>query len=185
MTHDMEQLTGVLGATKEKEKWDCPYCNASFDDHRKKTMHCRMTHPEKPIPHLSPEQQLARKREYNRRNRMRNIKKGLTGAGKARTRSKGTGYVPHSLTKQYKRETYLRQKARYKAAGLTSQGRIPAASSRRKMSMAQQARRRRELLNGISAPQEQPQPIDPMGEAAKAIIVAAQVLRSVSVGLKL
>lgn len=90
---------------------------------------------------------------------------------------------------------------RMKAAGLSSTGKPYKMKSRRGINAiqhAQKMRRQRErrekenqrLLNGAAvSPQRDPfdpdKPQDNLGESARAIIMAAQVLRSVSVGLKL
>jgi hypothetical protein len=141
-------------------------------------------------PMLTEAEKLQRKRLYNKQLREANIAKGLTGAGKPRKRPfrPRTASVPHYQTKAYRRDIYRRQVERYRQRGLNASGkpyRRISAAGKRSIAKAQKLRREREKaqLNGMTAPQAAP--TDSIGESARAILVAAQVLRSVSVGLKL
>lgn len=78
-----------------------------------------------------------------------------------RNKGKRRAKYPSEQSK-YKRAYYLKAKARNKSKGLNSRG-YP-------------------YRNGIAP---QPQPTDHMADAARAIMLAAQVLRSVSIGMKL
>ena len=65
-----------------------------------------------------------------------------------------------------------------------------ALERRRRISKALKARwkhRREKIQNGLTLPAQstEPSPVDNIGDAAKAIIMAAQVLRAVSIGMKL
>jgi hypothetical protein len=199
-------LTAVLTQSEDKP-YPCTYagCGRGFDSPQALSMHTVRMHTHRfPIRKTKAQAQEA-KRELNRRIRERNIAKGLTGGGKPRkvpyrphpNRRVGitVGGVAPSQTKEYKRQVYLRQVARYKRQGLNAQGKPYAAKHITKKGMrnilkAQKLRREREQmqkishLNGVTAPVAEPA-TDTIGESARAILVAAQVLRSVSVGLKL
>lgn len=175
---DMEayrQHEGVLAQTKRKRfACDYPSCGRSFDSPQGLSMHKVRVHTHRfgRNPMKTREQILQGKRDYNKRLRQRNIAMGLTSSGQPRKMPlrKSPAKVPPYKSKAYKRKSYLKQAARFRAMGLTTQGRIPVRA------------KRNALLNGVAEPQPE---TDAMGESARAIIVAAQVLRSVSLGLKL
>lgn len=103
-----------------------------------------------------------------------------------------------SETVEYRRQKYKERAEKYHKQGLTSQGK-PFKNSAVSLGMrkafskkhkanpkaSQIARRQREagLLNGATTTPEQQ--TDNMGDSARAIIMAAQVLRAVSLGIKL
>lgn len=173
------------------QSFPCQQCPKAFDTIQGLTLHTTRVHSGRFLI-LTPEERLARKRAYNAKLRARNIAAGLTSSGKQK---KPIG-ITASRTKQYKHQKYLERVAHFHALGLTAQGRKPKSKIRGRMTpkhlsalrRAQKTRRQRErrereaMLNGATTIQK---PTDNIGESAKAIILAAQVLRSVSVGLKL
>lgn len=168
--------------TEEKpslNEWPCPYCHETFDDHRKRNGHVISHHPDQPIPHMTKEEMLARKRVLNAQWRAtRKVKK---------KRTKRLTPFP-SDTPEYRRAMYRRHVARNAAKGLNAHGepfKLPqrAVTAIQKAQKIRRARERREKL--ASTPQAQPTPGDNMAETARAVMIAAQVLRAVSVGLNL
>lgn len=172
---------------EKMKEWKCPYCDLPpFKNHRSRVLHIKRDHHGFEQPVMSKDEELARKRIFNERSR-----------AKTKARAKVTAWnaeaVPYYKTKKHRREKYLEQVARFREQGLTAQGkpfrRKPrghmSAAALRNVRKAQQERRERERnLNGAAPALAQPA-TDNMGEAARAIIVAAQVLRSVGIGLKL
>jgi hypothetical protein len=169
------------GTITKAVQCEWPECGRTFKSPAALQMHVGRTHTRtiKVPRQLQPGIAYQRKMERQARYRAENIKAGLTSSGKPRRRD-----YP-SESSEAKHRAYLKQKARFHAMGLTAQGKPVkkkfTAKTLRKFSMAQKLRRQREMLNGVT-PEKQ---TDSMGESARAIILAAQVLRSVSVGLKI
>lgn len=200
--------------TTEEKLWPCPYCEKTFTDHRKRIGHVRAMHPGMPVPRRSPEEVRLLKIEENRRRREKFWALGLTSGGTPRkTGFRRTPRKPlrepSMLSKMSNRERYLYYKERNRIRGLNAKGqpfkRTVAGLTTRgqpfkvsrtaatNIAHAQKMRRQRErrekerLLNGTAplAQAEPQQPQDNLGDSARAIIMAAQVLRSVSIGMKL
>lgn len=168
--------------TEEKpslNEWPCPYCHETFDDHRKRNGHVISHHPDQPMPHMTKEEMLARKRVLNAQWR-------ATRKVKKKPAKRLTPFP--SDTPEYRRAMYRRHVARNAAKGLNAHGepfKLPqrAVTAIQKAQKIRRARERREKL--ASTPQAQPTPGDNMAETARAVMIAAQVLRAVSVGLNL
>lgn len=161
------------------DEWPCPYCTEIFDDHRKRNGHVISHHPDQPMPHMTKEQILARKRVLNAQWR-------ATRKVKKKPAKRLTPFP--SDTPEYRRAMYRRHVARNAAKGLNAHGepfKLPqrAVTAIQKAQKIRRARERREKL--ASTPQAQPTPGDNMAETARAVMIAAQVLRAVSVGLNL
>lgn len=142
-------------------------------------MHVIKVHPGQPVPKKSKEQALADKREYNRKYRERKLAEGLTTGGTSPKKRPMTGH-----------ERYVMYRDKYRAQGLNAKGKPlkmggKALSAIRKAQKMRRQRERREKLRLLNGAQPQQEPMDNLGDTARAIILAAQVLRSVSVGLKL
>lgn len=98
--------------------------------------------------------------------------------------------LKHGKAAEIRRQKYRQTVAAYHARGLNAHGepfgRSPLAKAMRKSWARRATQKGKELLNGaITSTPNPEQPTDNMGDTARAIIMAAQVLRSVSLGMKL
>lgn len=113
-------------------------------------------------------------------------KKGWSTTGNLKNRWKKKGQWK-SDDPEYRKQKYREQVKRWHAAGLTAQGKpFKNSAVSRGMRKAIANRKKQELLNGAANVETVPATAtDNLGDSARAIIMAAQVLRAVSLGMKL
>lgn len=164
--------------TKKKKKYPCPYCKYSSDWAGAITNHIKGNHLEGWKGSLSatlgiPDTPGARQRREERQRRQ-----GLIRIGgrilKGRSRLSKRELIQ-------KRRSNFEQRKRYLEMGLTSSGK------KRKRAMAPYIASKYALNNGVHKHEEPLAPVmtDWNGEAARAILVAAEIIKDVSVGIQL
>ena len=159
-------------ATSTIPGYKCPKCDNEFSTTHGMRVHLYQKHIRG--KRLTHEQRKANRREYQKQIRQRRLAQGLT--------SKGTPVKrPYHWTRQ-KGGLMSIERRQQISASLKGKRWTPQHRAAYRATMK---RKKQELLNGSQQLTEEKNTADNMGESARAIIMAAQVLRSVAVGLKL
>jgi hypothetical protein len=163
--------------TKKKKKYPCPFCNYSSDWAGAITNHIKGNHPEGWKGSIAatlgiPDTPGAKQRREQRQQQERLIRIGgrvLRG-----------GKISKKELIQ-KRKSNFNQRKRFLEMGLTSSGK------KRKRGPAAHIVAKYSLNNGVHRHEESPAPVvtDWNGEAARAILVASEIIKDVSVGMQL
>lgn len=164
--------------TKKKKKYPCPYCNYSSEWAGAITNHIKGNHLEGWKGSIAatlgiPDTPGAKQRREERQRRERLIRIG----GRI---LKGRPTLSKRELRQ-KRKSNFNQRKRFLEMGLTSSGK------KRKRAAAPHIVQKYSLNNGVHKHQELPPPLslDWNAEAARAILVAAEIIKDVSVGMQL
>jgi hypothetical protein len=164
--------------TKRKKKYPCPECSYSSDWAGAITNHIKGNHLEIWKGNLAdtlgiPDSPGARQRREKRQQQERLIRIG------GRVLRGGSKLSKKEL--RQKAKSNFNQRKRFLEAGFTSSGK------KRKRAPAAHIVAKYSLNNGVHKHEELPAPvaIDWNGEAARAILVASEIIKDVSVGMQL
>jgi hypothetical protein len=172
--------------TKTKKKYPCPYCKYSSDWAGAITNHVKGNHPEGWKGSISatlgiPDTPGAKQRRELRQRQERLIRIGgrILKGDRLSKRDKRLKTSATELIQ--KRKSNFNQRKRFLEMGLTSSGK------KRKRGPAAHIVAKYSLNNGVHRHEELPAPvaIDWNGEAARAILVASEIIKDVSIGMQL